>query len=67
METDWQRIIIEGIGSIDIPPEMEVQSQEYKAFAREITDGKVDEYLAEFGESSRDITIQPSIHLLSRR
>lgn len=59
VQRGWDRIMIDGIGSIDIPPEMEVQSQEYKAFTREITDGKVDEYLAEFGESFRDITIQP--------
>lgn len=51
--------MIDGIGSIDIPPEMEVQSQEYKDFVREITDGKVDDYLAEFEEGPRNITIQP--------
>lgn len=33
LQTDWQRIKIENVGTIDIPPTMEVQSGEYKEWS----------------------------------
>lgn len=36
LNSGWERITIDGIGFIDIPPSMEVQSGNYKEFAEDI-------------------------------
>lgn len=53
----WQRVKIADVGSIDLPPEMEIQGEEYKAMTKELNSMQSKLYDIEISES--ELIFQP--------
>jgi len=57
LQDEWQRVNINGIVSIDLPPEMEIQGEEFKAITKELRSIHGNKYNIEFSES--ELIFQP--------